>query len=109
MQGRIQVQSRYALISQNLSKIEPKSFQKSSKPLPEPSQNPPRTFENPPKIDPKSLLDPILDPCLKKAQFRTPKKQPKIAQECPKVGPDRPKPLPHEAQDPPKSNFCAVL
>ena len=42
---------------------------------------------------------------LKKVAHRTPKERHKSAQECPKGGPNRPKPFPKDVQDPPKSHF----
>ena len=84
-----------------LSKIDPKF-----------SQDPPQTLPNPSKIDPKSMPEASWSPswahagtCLKKVDFRTPKKRPKSAQKCPKEAQDRPKPSPNRAQDPPKSEF----
>merc|ERR1739848_73261 len=52
------------------SKTDPKWIQTLQKSSP----NPPRTLQNRAKIHPKGLLDPILDLCLKKGWFRTPKK-----------------------------------
>ena len=65
----------------------------------------PKSFQDPPKLDPKGLLEPILEPCLKKAGFWTSKIQAKVAQERPKEAPDRFNPLPNEAQDPPNQIF----
>ena len=65
----------------------------------------PKSFQDPPKIDPKGLLAPMLDPCLKKARFWTSKIRTKVAQERPEEAQDRPKPFPNEAQDLPKSKI----
>ena len=65
----------------------------------------PKSSQDPPKLDPKGLLEPILEPCLKKAVFWTSKIRTKVTQERPKEPPDRPNPLPNEAQVPPKSDF----
>ena len=73
--------------------------------FPNPPQILPKSFQDPPKIDPKGVLESILDPCLKKTSFRTSKKWAKVAQERPKDAPERPKPFPNWAQDPPKSTF----
>ena len=77
------------------------------------AQNPPqilpKSFQDPPKIDPKGVLESILDPCLKKTSFRTSKKWAKVAQERPKDAPERPNPLPNWAQDRPKSIFFACF
>ena len=69
--------------------------------LPKPFKIDPKSIQNQSKIDPEGLLEPILDQCLKKDGFRTPKKQPrspKSAQETPKTLPDpsqmEPKTLP---------------
>ena len=69
----------------------------------------PKSFQDHPKIDPKGLLAPMLDPCLKKARFWTSKIRTKVAQERPEEAQDRPKPSPNEAQDPPKTDFCAIF
>ena len=91
------------------SQILPKSSTNIPKILPKPSQNLPKSIQNRSKIDPKGLLDPILDLCLKKNRFRTPKERPKSAPKCPKDGPDRPKPLPNGAQDPPNTDFSPIF
>ena len=81
-------------LSQNPAKIQPKS---------------PRPFQNRPEIDPKGLLNPILDLCLQKALLRTPKKRSKDIQKCAKDDPDAPRPHPNGAQDSPKSTIQAIL
>ena len=68
-----------------------------------------KPLHEPPQIDPEDLLEPILDQCSIKARSRTPPKQPRSGQECPKEPPDRPKPLPNRAQDSPRSNFEAIF
>ena len=65
----------------------------------------PKSFQDPPKLDPKGLLEPILEPCLKKIGFWAPKIQAKVAQERAKVAPARPNPIPNQAQDLPNQIF----
>ena len=65
----------------------------------------PKSFQDPREIEPKGLLAPMLDPCLKKARFWTSEIRAKVAQERPEDTQDRPKPFPNEAQDPPKFIF----
>ena len=81
------------------------SWKKTSKSSQISPQTFPKSFQDPLKLDPKGLLEPILEPCLKKAVFWTSRVRAKVAQERPKVAPDRPNPLPNQAQDPPKSDF----
>ena len=49
------------------SHILPNSSPNLPKTCPKPSQNPPQTLQDPPKVDPKALLEPILDQCFRKA------------------------------------------
>ena len=81
-------------LSQNPAKIQPKS---------------PKPFQNRPEIDPKGLLNPILDLCLQKALLRIPQKRSKDIQKCAKDDPDAPRPHPNGAKDSPKSIIRAIL
>ena len=68
---------------QTCPKSAPDVLQSPQKP-PNLCPNQPKTIFKPPKIDPKSILESILDPCLKKARFQTSKKRPRGAQEVPR-------------------------
>ena len=83
---------------------------------PKSSQIPHQTFPNPPKFLPRPsqiLQNPFPNrPRIEKnqkyhdtADFSAPKMRPRGGQERPEEAQDRPKPLPNEAKDPPKSTF----
>ena len=92
MRGRIQVQNQFTIVYQNFSKMDPKSFQIL-----------PKSYQIPPKIDPKSIQKPSWSPSWANARKKLDFERPKNGQEAAKSAQKRPKAVPNSSQMEPKT------